>query len=197
MKSSRGLEILTPADGIARLLNEPLEKIERMIAAGTCPTPFWREGMSQPRWRDSDIPAWIRLLRGDRLSPDSGLEPIGSILGRVMGTLEEMPKRQPERERPGRVAAQSRPSSKETSDTNNTSQVELSETNSIGTHDDWTGCDLVSVCEISALLNVPLLEVWTWAGHVKGFPPYRRDASGCRQWRLPEVVEWLEGVRNG
>jgi hypothetical protein len=105
MKRSRALEILTPADGIARLLDESLEKIEAMIAAGNCPAPIFSETMSQPRWRDSDIPAWIRLLRGDRLSRNSDLEPIGSILGRVMGALSEMPRHDAENEEPEEVAA--------------------------------------------------------------------------------------------
>ncbi len=100
MKSARGIEILNPVDGIAALLNQPLEKIEGMIAAGSCPEPVFRDGMSQPRWRDSDIPAWIRLLRGDRLSRSSGPESLGSILGRVMGALNEMPRRNPENEEP-------------------------------------------------------------------------------------------------
>jgi hypothetical protein len=107
MKRSRALEILTPADGIAAILNEPLEKIEAMIAAGNCPKPIFREGMSQPRWRDSDIPAWIRLLRGDRLSRNSDLEPIGSVVSRVMGALSEMPILDGQTKRPARAATQS------------------------------------------------------------------------------------------
>ncbi len=77
MKSARGLEILTPADGIAALLNEPLEKIEAMIAVGNCPTPVFREGMSQPRWRDADIQLGYVYSAGTGCHTTATLSPSG------------------------------------------------------------------------------------------------------------------------
>lgn len=54
MKRTRRLVPLTPADGIAALPNEPLEKIEAMIAAGKCPKPVFIGALSEMPRHDAE-----------------------------------------------------------------------------------------------------------------------------------------------
>lgn len=68
----------------------------------------------------------------------------------------------------------------------------------MSTYNDWNpvNVDLLSCCEISHFIGVPLAEIWKWVAFDQTFPQYRRDANGCRKFRWPDIVELLDGARN-
>jgi hypothetical protein len=67
----------------------------------------------------------------------------------------------------------------------------------INTHQDWNAerVDLLSCCGIAQHFGIPVELVWTMAASDAQFPHYQRDSRGCRRWRLPDVIEYLEGQR--
>lgn len=70
MKRKTPLVILNTAEDIAELFGEDPDLIRHLVSKGIHPPWIWRRRMSQPRWPDSSIPEWKRILNQVKASPN-------------------------------------------------------------------------------------------------------------------------------
>jgi len=67
----------------------------------------------------------------------------------------------------------------------------------MNTHNDWNPAhvDLMTLPEIAQHFGVPIALLGIMERHDRAFPAWRRNARGDRVWRLPDMVEYMDGQR--
>jgi hypothetical protein len=67
----------------------------------------------------------------------------------------------------------------------------------VSTHKDWNprNVDLMTLEDYSEHGALPLNELKISERYDPSFPPFLRDPTGTRRWRLPDLNEWADGQR--